>query len=95
MHKPHYDTRPGVAAATTARLWIVVAICAFQYWLLTSSIEAWHAGNHGIAWPAFIVSAVCFGLAAGLIVSGELGGRKLRKDIGESAIDSGSNEHSR
>jgi hypothetical protein len=88
MRKPSYDTRPGAAASATARLWIVVAICAFQYWLLTSSIEAWHAGNFDIAWPAFIVSAICFGLVAGLIITGESGAIKLRKDLGESDNDS-------
>jgi hypothetical protein len=81
MRKPIYDSRAGAAASATARLWIVAGICAFQYWLLTSSMEAWHGGNDRIALPAFIVSVVCFLLAAGLIVTGEIGTLKLRKDI--------------
>ena len=33
MEKPKYDMRKGTAALTTARLWIIASICAFQYWL--------------------------------------------------------------
>ena len=84
MQKLHYDTRPGAAGSATARLFIVAAICAFQYWLLTSSMEAWHGGNHRIALPAFIVSVTCFLLAAGLIVTGEIGTHRLRKEIRDS-----------
>lgn len=79
--KPRFDTRPGVVASATARLWICATICIVQYWLLTASLEAYHAGNHRIAAPAFIASAVCFALVAGLILAGERGSRKLQDEL--------------
>lgn len=79
--KPNFDTRPGVTAATTARLWICATICIVQYWLLTASMEAFHGGNHRMAVPMLIASVVCFALVAGLIVTGEAGARRLQDDL--------------
>lgn len=79
--KPEFDTRPGVAASATARLWICGIICIVQYWLLTASMEAYHGGNLRIALPAFLASAFCFLLTAGLILTGEAGSRKLEDDV--------------
>jgi hypothetical protein len=70
---PRHDRRPGAAGAATARLVIVAMLCAAQYWLLTSTMEAWHAGDRDIPIPAAVASAVCFVLAAGLVLTGELG----------------------
>jgi len=78
--KPRFDTRPGIIAATTARLWICATICIVQYWLLTASMEAFHGGNHGVAFPMFLASAACFLLVAGLIITGEAGASKLQQD---------------
>lgn len=79
--KPKFDTRPGVTASTTARLWICATICIVQYWLLTASMEAYHGGNRRVAVPMFIASFVCFVLVAGLIVAGEAGSRRLQDDL--------------
>lgn len=79
--KPQFDTRPGVTAATNARLWICAIICIVQYWLLTASMEAFHGGNHRVALPMFLASAFCFLLVAGLIITGEAGARKLQEDL--------------
>lgn len=79
--RPDFDTRPGVVASATARLWICGTICIVQYWLLTASMEAFHAGNHRVAVPMFLASLLCFSLVAGLIVTGEAGARKLREDL--------------
>lgn len=79
--KPNFDTRPGVTATATARIWICAIICITQYWLLTSSMEAFHAGNNRVAIPMFAASAVCFLLVAGLIVTGESGARRLQEDL--------------
>jgi hypothetical protein len=78
--KPNFDTRPGVTASTTARLWIAATICIVQYWLLTASMEAFHAGNHRVALPMFLASLGCFVLVAGLIVTGEAGARRLQEE---------------
>lgn len=79
MRKPSFDTRPGTATSATARLVIVASICAFQYWLLTASMEASHGGNDRIALPAFLVSGACFLFAVGLIVMGEIGTHRIRR----------------
>lgn len=63
--------RAGLEGALTARIWIVAAICAFQYWLLTSSMEAYHAGNTKVVAPAIIATLVSLLLNVGLLVSGE------------------------
>lgn len=76
--KPKFDTRPGIAAAATARLWLCALICIVQYWLLTASMEAYHGGNHRVALPMFLASLGCFALVAGLIVTGESGERELQ-----------------
>lgn len=73
--KPDFDTRPGVVASATARVWISAIICIVQYWLLTASLEAHHGGNHRVAIPAFVASCACFALVAGLILAGERGSR--------------------
>lgn len=79
--KPNFDTRPGVTASATARLWICAIICIVQYWLLTASMEAFHAGNHRVAFPMLGASFLCFLLVAGLIITGEAGARKLQEDL--------------
>ncbi|MEQ8818922.1 MAG: DUF6755 family protein [Sumerlaeia bacterium] len=78
--KPQFDTRPGVVAGITARLWICATICVTQYWLLTASMEAFHGGNHRVALPMFLASLCCFGLVAGLILTGEAGARRLDQE---------------
>lgn len=79
--KPQFDTRPGVTAAATARLWIVAMICGFQYWLLAASMEAVHAGNKAIALPALLGSLLCLALAVGLVLTGELGAYNVAKEL--------------
>lgn len=79
--KPKMDTRPGVAAVTTARIWICGIICIIQYWLFTSSVEAVNGGNHAVAIPMFLASLLCFALVAGLIITGEVGARKVQEDL--------------
>jgi hypothetical protein len=77
--KPQYDTRPGVLASATARLWIVATICAVQYWLLTGAMEAMHEGNSQVALRVFLASIFCFVLAAGLVLTGEFGHQRIRQ----------------
>ncbi|OFZ19138.1 MAG: hypothetical protein A2X94_10360 [Bdellovibrionales bacterium GWB1_55_8] len=72
-------TASGSAAAATARLVIVAALCAFQYWLLATTIESHHAGNHRISLFTFIVSMICFVSGAALVVTGETGELATRK----------------
>ena len=62
---PDYPRRTGVAATGTAILIFVALFCIFQYWLLTSTLEAYHMG-------AFLTSLGCFILAAGLTLIGEI-----------------------
>ena len=63
--------RSGASASATARLAIAGTLCVFQYWLLTSTMEAYNSGNLRVALPAFIASLACFVLAAGLVITGE------------------------
>lgn len=81
MPKPRFDTRPGVTAVLTARLWICGLICITQYWLLTAAMEAFHSGNHRVALPMFLASVFCFLLVASLILTGEAGAEKLKETL--------------
>lgn len=63
--------RAGLVSSLTARIWIVGAVCGFQYWLLTASMEAVHAGNYKIALPAAMACLACFVINLGLVVVGE------------------------
>lgn len=68
---PHHDLRSGASGVAAARLVIVAVLCALQYWLLTSAMEAFHAGDRGQLAVAAIASIACFLLGAGLVVTGE------------------------
>lgn len=74
---------PGFAAAQQARLLIVIALCVFQYWLLTTGMEAFHSGNGSIVLASAIVSFVCFILAAGLVLAGEMSWRRMVNHFGK------------
>jgi hypothetical protein len=84
---PHHDLRPGARGVATARLVIVAILCALQYWLLTSAMEAFHAGDRGQLLVAVIASGVCFFLASGLVIAGEraVARRRARRGGRESA----------
>jgi cytochrome bd-type quinol oxidase subunit 2 len=75
LKPPEFDVRRGAKSSATGRLAIVGALCAFQYWLLTSTVEALNEGALSIPLPAAITSLVCFVAAAGLVWTGE---RSLR-----------------
>lgn len=77
--RPDFPHRQGIAAADTARLIICALLCMFQYWLLTATLEAYHAGNHKIVIGAFFASLACFLMAGGLVVTGELAQLKQQK----------------
>lgn len=70
--KPDYPRRTGVAATGTAILIFVALFCIFQYWLLTSTLEAYHMGDDKLPLGAFLTSLGCFILAAGLTLIGEI-----------------------
>lgn len=77
--KPDFPLREGIAAGEVARLVICGLLCVFQYWLLTATLEAYHAGDNQIPVGAFIASLACFLLAGGLILTGELALRQQRR----------------
>jgi len=68
---PDHDLRPGARAVATARLVVVALICSLQYWLLTSTMEAFHGGDRGLPLVAALASAGCFLLGLGLVVVAE------------------------
>ena len=68
---PNHDLRSGATGVAVARLVIIAILCALQYWLLTSAMEAFHAGDRGQLAIAAIASALCFLLGAGLVITGE------------------------
>jgi hypothetical protein len=76
LRAPAHDLRPGAASASIFRLCVVALLCALQYWLLTSAMESAQAGERDTALAAFVASAVCFLLSAGLVVAGERFARK-------------------
>lgn len=69
---PAFPMRRGVAATGTAILMFVAMFCIFQYWLLTSTLEAYHAGDDSLPFGAFLASLGCFVLAAALTIVGEI-----------------------
>lgn len=69
---PNFPMRSGVKAAGTAILIFVSLFCMFQYWLLTATLEAYHAGDDALPLGAFIASVGCFVLACGLAILGEI-----------------------
>ncbi|MGK3986874.1 DUF6755 family protein [Sorangium sp. So ce136] len=82
---PKHDLRPGAKGAMSARLLVVAMLCAFQYWVLTSTVEAYNGGDRDIPLPALATSLVCFALGAGLVAAGELSaprGRRRRSPPG-------------
>lgn len=70
--KPEYPRRAGVAATGTGILMFVALFCMFQYWLLTATMEAYHAGDEDLPLGAFLTSLGCFIMAAGLTLFGEI-----------------------
>jgi uncharacterized protein DUF6755 len=68
---PRHDLRPGARAVATARLVVVALICCLQYWLVTSTMEAFHGGDRGLPLPAALASVGCFLLGLGLVAVGE------------------------
>jgi hypothetical protein len=71
IRAPRHDLRPGALAMATARLVILALLCALQYWLLTTTMEAFHGGDRALPLAAAIASLVCFGLGLGLVVAAE------------------------
>lgn len=69
--------RSGLKGAQTARIWIIASVCAFQYWLLTASMESMHSGNNRVPIPAFITTLLCLLFNGWLVLSGE----KKRPDM--------------
>jgi hypothetical protein len=70
--KPNFPVRSGVGATGTAILIFVALFCVFQYWLLTATLEAYHAGDEDLPLGAFLASLGCFVLASGLTILGEV-----------------------
>lgn len=48
-------------------LCVVLVLVILQLWLLTATMHAFLAGNHGIVWPAAGASLVCLALNLGLL----------------------------
>lgn len=68
---PDHDLRPGARGVATSRLVIVAFLCALQYWLLTSAMEATHGGDHALLLAAALASGACFLLGLGLVAAAE------------------------
>ncbi len=76
---PDYDLRPGARAVATARLVIVAILCALQYWLLTSTLEAFHGGDRALPLAAAIASLICFLLGLSLVATAERNERRRQR----------------
>ena len=81
LPRPRNDLRPGSQGSQLARLVVVGTLTAVQYWLLTTTVEAWHGGSRTVPVVATIASVVCFVLAVGLVITGERGDTKIRRDF--------------
>jgi hypothetical protein len=69
---PDHDLRPGARGVATARLVILAILCGLQYWLLTSTMEAFHGGDRRLPVAAAFASSACFLLQLGLVATAEL-----------------------
>lgn len=79
LSPPEHDLRPGAHGIATARLAILITLCALQYWLLTSTMEAFHGGDRTLPLAAALASGACFLLQFGLVFAGELSeARRMR-----------------
>lgn len=76
---PDHDLRPGARGVATARLVILAILCGLQYWLLTSTMEAFHSGDRRLPAAAALASVACFLLQLGLVFTAEVNeARRLR-----------------
>ena len=77
---PDHDLRPGARAVATARLVVVALLCGLQYWLLTTTMEAFHGGDRALPFAAALASGACFLLGLGLVFTAERQeARRLRR----------------
>ena len=77
---PDHDLRPGARAVASARLVVVALLCGLQYWLLTTTMEAFHGGDRSLPFAAALASGACFLLGLGLVVTAERQeARRLRR----------------
>jgi hypothetical protein len=90
IRPPRHDLRPGALALATARLVILALLCALQYWLLTTTMEAFHGGDRRLPLAAAIASLACFVLGLGLVVAAERqeARRRQRRERDERGGDS-------
>jgi hypothetical protein len=86
LRGPDHDLRPGALGVASARLVILAILCGLQYWLLTSTMEAFHGGDRDLPLVAAIASVACFLLGLGLVVTAERNEarRRRRRQRGES-----------
>jgi hypothetical protein len=81
---PSHDLGSGARAVATARLVVVALICCLQYWLLTSTMEAFHGGDRSLPLPAALASLGCFLLGLGLVAVGERSEARRRRSSRDS-----------
>ncbi len=55
-------------SAITGAMALIIALLMVQIWLLTATLEAYLAGNHGAAPPAAVFSGIIFAVCVGLYV---------------------------
>ncbi|HET9622039.1 MAG TPA: DUF6755 family protein [Kofleriaceae bacterium] len=84
---PHHDLRPGARANATARLVVVALTCCLQYWLLTSTMEAFHGGDRDLPLPAALASVACLALGVALVAIAERGEARRRRARQEPGDD--------
>lgn len=83
LRAPRHDLRPGAKSAAMFRLSVVGLLCALQYWLLTSAMEAFQAGDRGSPFAAFLASLICLALSTGLVLDGERGARRTERALND------------
>ncbi len=65
-NRPFGPGRRRGRVAIDAAMTMVILVLMVQMWLLTATLESFLAGHHGVAMPAFLSSAVLFGVCAWL-----------------------------
>jgi hypothetical protein len=83
---PKNDLRPGALALATSRLVILALLCALQYWLLTTTMEAFHGGDRRLPLAAAIASIACFLLGLGLVIVAERNEARRRRRRREGGV---------
>lgn len=71
MDKKTVDSRNGANSILVARLWIIIILCIFQFWLFSVALEAFQYKKTNIIIYTSIISFICFVINCWIMIKGE------------------------